>query len=76
MMFSENRFHFPDSALAEVAPRREGAKDAGMNRALWPQPADGSNPMGQGPFRGGRFAVDESRVGRLLPSEIVRSFCQ
>ena len=48
-MFSENRFHFPDSALAEVAPPREGAKEAAMNRALWPQPADEPEPMGQGP---------------------------
>ena len=75
-MFSENRFHFPDSALAEVAPPREGAKEAAMNRALWPQPADEPEPMGQGPFRAGRFAVDESRVGRLLPFDVVRSFRQ
>jgi hypothetical protein len=76
MMFSENRLHFPDSALAEVALRREGGKDAGRNRALWPQPPDGANSMGQGPWRAGRFAVDESRVGRLLPFEFARSFRQ
>ena len=75
-MFSENRLHFPDSAVAEVALRREGAKVAGGNRALWPQPAGGSDPMGQGPLRAGTFAVDESAVGRLLPLEIVRSFRQ
>ena len=76
MLFSENRLHFPDSALAEVAPGREGAKDACIRRALWPQPSDRSGPMGQGPFLAGRFAVDENRVGRLLPFERVRSFCQ
>ena len=75
-MFSENRFHFPDSALAEVALRCEAGKDAGQNRALWPQLPAGSNPMGLGPSRAGTFAVDESRVGRLLPFEFVRSFCQ
>ena len=75
-MFSENPFHFPDSALAEVAARGEGAKDPALNRALWPQPAAGSEPMGQGPLWAGRIAVDESPVGRLLPFEIVRSFRQ
>jgi hypothetical protein len=76
MMFSENRLHFPDSALAEVALRREGGKDADRSRALWPQLPGRSDPMGQGPLRAGTFAVDESRVGRLLPFGFVRSFRQ
>jgi hypothetical protein len=55
MMFSENRFHFPDSALAEVALRREGGKDACRNRALWPHLPDGANSMDKA--HGGRAGL-------------------
>ena len=62
MIFSENRFHFPDSALADVASAREGGANALPSRALWPQSADGAaRLMGRRPWRTGTFAVDESR---------------
>jgi len=60
MIFSENRFHFPNSALADVARAREGGANANMNRALWPQLVDEGGLMKQGPFLTGMFAVDDS----------------
>ena len=63
MVFSENRYHFPESALADVAiMRARVAQTPATDRALWPQPADRVRAYGTSAhLRTGTFAVDERR---------------